>query len=365
MALTRPTLLQVPAFTASEPYTFQFVVQGTGSQVVANKLTIRDQETNDIVYIEKQETFAYQHIVNANELTNGKYYNATLSVFDSADNESPQSIPIQFYCYTTPIVSFTNLPVNNIITNSSFDFQFTYTQIENEPLNSFIVNLYDDAGIIIATSDIQYVQNGTPPYNGNYQFDGLVNATEYGIEVKCFTINQTEISTGILKISVTYAKPDIISAIQLTNNCEEGYIYIKSNIVSIEGESNPDPPIYIDDKEVDLTNPDHWVEWNKGYNITGDFLARIWFRKPNPYSQILEFSNISGQTIKINYMLGYENVNSENLQSYVECYVNFVEDNPYYIYSNFIDTLEDTEYYCLWITRINNVYQLQLAQANV
>lgn len=362
MGLTRPTLLQVPAFDAKKPYIFQFVVQGAGSQVVANKLTIREQDTNRIVYIEKQETYAYQHIVNANELINGKYYNATLSVFDNQNNESPQSIPIQFYCYTTPVVSFTNLPFNNIITNSSFNFQFTYTQLENEPLNSFIVNLYNDAGIIVASSETQYVENGIPPYNGNYEFEGFANATQYGIEIKCLTINQTEISTGVFKINVNYAKPDIISAIQLTNNCEEGYIYIKSNIIFIEGNSNPVPPIYIDNKEVDLTNPDHWVEWNKGYNISGDFLARIWFRKPNPYSQILEFSNISGQTIKINYMLGYENEQSETMKSYVECYVNYLENASYYIYSNFINTLPDNEYYCMWLKRENNIYKLELGQ---
>ena len=143
------------------------------------------------------------------------------------------------------------------------------------------------------------------------------------------------------------------------NNCEEGYITLKSNIILIDGESNPSPPTYIDDKEVDLTGDGTWVEWNDGYSISGDFLARLWFRKPNPYAQIMQFSNTDGQTITLRYMQGYENVNAPDIQSYVELYVQSVNGYDYYIYSNYIDTLPDTSYYNVWLTRVNDIYQLQ------
>lgn len=117
MSLTRPTLLSQVAFDATQQQNFTFTVSGTSAQIVANQLTIRNQETNDIVYQEKQETFNFVHTVNAGELTNGTYYNATVSVFDAQDNQSPESIPIQFWCYSTPSVIFTNIPVDNIITN--------------------------------------------------------------------------------------------------------------------------------------------------------------------------------------------------------------------------------------------------------
>ena len=96
MALTRPTLLPVPAFDATQQFTFTFTAQSGTSQIVANKLVIRNQDTNDIVYEEKQETYRYEHTLNAGELTNGVYYNATLTVFDANDNESTASIPILF-----------------------------------------------------------------------------------------------------------------------------------------------------------------------------------------------------------------------------------------------------------------------------
>lgn len=361
MALTRPTLITVPSFDATQPYTFTFVVQSGSAQIVANQLTIRRQSDNQIVYNEKQETFKYEHVVNADELVNGTYYNAVVSVFDADDNQSPTSIPIQFWCYSTPSITFTNIPANNIITNASFNFTFSYAQNEGEALNSYVVNLYNAFQTQIATSGVVYAQNGTPPYNGNYLFAGFEDNTVYYIEIVGTTVNGAIVSTGQIQFTVKYLRPDLFTLIELTNNCEEGYITLKSNIILIDGESNPSPPTYIDDKEVDLTEDGTWVEWNDGYSISGDFLARLWFRKPNPYAQIMQFSNMDGQIITLRYMQGYENVNAPDIQSYVELYVQSVNGYDYYIYSNYIDTLPDTSYYNVWLTRVNDIYQLQFA----
>lgn len=360
MALTRPTLLNQVAFDATQSQTFVFTVTGTSSQVVANQLTIRNQETNDIVYQEKQETFKYEHIVNANELTNGVYYNATLTVFDAEGNESPASIPIQFWCYSTPVLTFTNLPNNNIINNTSFNFQFSYTQAENEALNSYVVNLFNASQVQISTSGILYADNGTPPYTGNYTFTGFENNSTYYIQVNGLTVEGTSISTVLQQFSVQYTRPDIFTLMQLNNNCDEGYITITSNIVSIEGESNPSPPTYIDDKEVDLTEEGSWVQWNDGFSITGNMLTRLWFRKPNNYSTIMQMSNTDGQIITLNFMLGYENNSTQDMGAYVEAYIQSVQGLEYYIFSNFVTPLSDTQYYTLFLTRNNSVYQLQL-----
>lgn len=361
MSLTRPTLITVPSFDATKSYTFSFTVQAGSSQIVANQLTIRRQSDNEIVYDEKQETFKYEHVVNADELVNGTYYNAVISVFDVNGNQSTISVPIQFWCYSTPTISLTNIPAGNIITNSSFNFAFTYTQNEGELINSYIVNLYNTFQTQIATSNVIYVQNGASPYNGNYLFAGFEDNTAYYIEVIGTTINGAVVSTGQIAFTVKYSRPDLFTLVELQNNCDEGYITLRSNIVIIEGESNPSPPDYIDNKEVDLTDNSSWVEWNDGYSISGDFLARLWFRKPNPYTQIMQFSNTDGQTITLNYMQGYEDINAPDIQSYVELYVQSVNGYNYYIYSNYIDTLPDTNYYNVWLTRVNNIYQLQIA----
>lgn len=365
MALVRPTLLSVAAFDATQVQEFAFTIQGVSDQIVANQLTIYNQETNDIVYQEKQETFNYVHTVNAGELTNGTYYNATLSVFDANDNQSPESIPIQFWCYTTPTLNFTNLPTSNIVTNAAYTFEFTYDQNEGEPLNTYVVNLYNSSQVLLSSSGTLYATDGTPPYNGSYTFTGFDNNTVYYVQVTGATIEGTVVSSTLQQFNVEYLKPDVFTLLQLVNNCDEGYITITSNIVIIDGTSNPDPPTYIDNQEVDLTEDGSWVEWNDGYSITGDMLTRIWFRNPNPYSQILQYSNTAGQIIKLNYMLGYEDVDSTDLEAYMELYVTsaFSGDGTpmdYYIYSNFVTPLAATDAYTVYLNRIGNVYSLQL-----
>ena len=361
MSLTRPTLIAVPSFDATQSFTFTFTVQSGSSQIVANQLTIRRQSDNQIVYQEKQETFKYEHIVGANELTNGVYYNADVVVFDAEDNQSPTSIPIQFWCYTTPTIEFTNVPLNNIIENASFNFDFTYNQIEGELINSYVINLYNAFQTQIATSGVVYVQNGSPPYEGNYLFAGFEDNTTYFIQITGTTINNAVVSSDKVQFNVNYSRPDLFTLVELTNNCDEGYITLKSNIVLIEGNSNPTPPVYIDNDSVDLTQNNSWVEWNDGYSISGDFLTRLWFRNPNPYSQILQFTNAQGQMIVINYMQGYENVNSSEPQAYIEVYVQSIDGMEYYIYSNYIDILSSDNWYNVWLTRVNGIYQLQLS----
>lgn len=360
MALTRPTLLPVPAFDATQEYTFTFSVQGSTSQIVANRLTIRDQDTNVIVYDEKQETFRYEHTVNAGELTNNTYYNATILVFDAQDNESTDSIPIQFWCYTTPTIEFTNIPASGIVDNASFEFEFEYNQSENEPLNSYIVRLYNSSQVEISSSGLLYATNGTPPFIGTYTFTGFDNNAVYYVQVTGTTVENTVVSTELNQFTVQYTRPDIFTLIQLTNNCEEGYITVRSNIIIIEGVSNPDPPIFIDNKEVDLTDPDSWVEFNEGFSISDNMLARAWFRSPNEYSTLLRFSNISGQTITVNFMLGYEDIEHTDLLAYLEVHVESLNGMSYYIYSNFVTPLLDTQYYVAYLKRLNNIYQVQL-----
>lgn len=360
--LTRPTLLNVAAFDAHNEQIFTFAIAGTTAQIIANKLVIRTQTDNQIVYEEKQESFKYEHIVNADELTNNTYYTATITVFDAEGNESPASIPIQFWCYTTPVITFTNLPANNIIQNTVYNFEFSYTQTEGEKINSYIVNLYNNSDVLLSTSGLQYVLDGTPPFTGSYLVSGFENATSYKIEIIGTTINNTVITTGLINLTTQYIRPDLFTLVELTNNCDEGYISVRSNIILIEGTSNPDPPTYIDDKEVDLTDPDSWVKWDNGYNISGNMTTRIWFRKPTPYAKLLEFINTAGQKISLYYMQGYETVESSDLQSYIEIYVESIQNTSYYIFSNYIDILPDTEYYNVWMTRINNIYQLQLAK---
>lgn len=360
MALTRPVLLSMVAFDATSSATFTFTATGSSSQITANRLIIRNNTSNVIVYNEQQESFRYEHTVPAGTLTNGTYYNATITTYDANGDSSTESIAIQFWCYSNPIISINNIPSTGLIENSNFEFNFTYTQSEGEPLDSYRFNLYNSAQSQISTSGLIYVNNGTPPYDGSYTFGGFENNVSYYIELVIYTIYGTEIKTPQTQFTVRYGLPDLFTVVELFNNCEEGYITVTSNMSIIEGDSYPYPPNFIDNKELNLTNPTWWAQWNIGYEISGDFLLRAWFRNPNPNSTIIRLSNSEIGSITFQYIQGYPNVEAENPQAYIVVTVTSLSGQSYTVLSNFIDVIPVTEQYCMWFTRINGLYNVQL-----
>lgn len=360
MSLNRPILLTTPSFDATKQKIFLFNVESGGAQIVANQLTIKNQNGNTIVYQEKQQSFRFEHVLPANTLKNGEYYSATVAVYDSLGNESPASLYIQFRCYTSPSIEFVNLPSNNIINNNTYEFQFIYNQEQGERLDNYVMNLYNSSQVLVSTSSVVYVGNGSPPYTGSYLFAGFEDNTVYYLEIIGATINGAVVETGKIQIDISYVKPDLFTLLSLKNNCDEGYISVASNIVLIGSETNPAPPIFIDGKEVDLSGEGNYVDWNSGYSVNGNFLARAWFRNPNVNSQIIQFSNVMGQTIKVTYRNGYENVEASNLQSYVEVYVKSIDGLEYYIYSNYTNILSQLEYYMVYLRRIDNIYEIKL-----
>ena len=59
-------------------------------------------------------------------------------------------------------------------------------------------------------------------------------------------------------------------------------------------------------------------------------------------------------------MLGYENIAAETMGAYMELYVQSLTGLEYYVFSNYIEPLEDTEQYVIYLKRENNIYSLQL-----
>lgn len=59
-------------------------------------------------------------------------------------------------------------------------------------------------------------------------------------------------------------------------------------------------------------------------------------------------------------MKGYEYTTDETMKAYVEAIVTSLSGRSYYIYSNYVPILADDKYYTIWLTRVNNIYQIQL-----
>lgn len=361
MALTRPVLYNIPAFDATAQYIVQFNSIG-GSQVTGNRLVIATNSDNQTVYDEQQTTFKFEHTLPANTLTNGTYYNATLYTIDADGNQSIASNIIQFYCYTTPTLTFTNLIPNGTVTNSTFAFNFTYAQEQNEPLNYYVVNLYDAQGLIVATSGEQYAASIDVPLALSYTINGFADSTNYTIEVNGTTINNTVITTGQINFSVKYTRPNVYSLLELQNNCSGGYINLKSNVAIIDGEVVPPPPIYIDDKELNLTQEGSYVVWDEGYQVNGNFTGIIVGRSFTPFSTILTFTNVQdGSTVSINWLEGYENGdNTQPLMAYAQLVANQGGTVVYNIKTAMIDIPSATDVVTIWFRRVNNIYELYL-----
>lgn len=357
MSLTKPILLSVPAFDVANGYTFTFNVVG-GNQVVGNTITITNNATGTQVYTHTQTSYKFENIVppNALGLTNGSYYSATITTTDADGNTSPTSNSIQFYCYTEPTLQFANLPTANIINNSSYTFELTYSQNENELLNIYRYNLYDVYNNIIATSGDLYVgSSDNPPTNISYTFNGFNNDESYKVQVVGSTINGTDISSELYSFTSIYTAPNVYSQLVLDNNCEKGFINITSYLSSIEGTSIPDPPIYINNGEIDLSNIGDYLLWDEGYSINGNFTLRLWGKnlKINDTICLLYKTDNNNNRIIINYR-------QDDGGTFIEmcCYDN--DSIPQYNYSNYIENPSTSDVVSIWIRRISNIYEVKI-----
>lgn len=303
--LTQPIINPISAFDSTRVHTISFVVIG-GAQVIGNRLVISDNETGEEIYNKIQSTMKLEHVIPANTLTNGGYYNAVVYTIDSANNESVASTPVPFYCYSQPSLTIDNIPATETIENGTYKFVGSYLQQENELLNSYQYTLYNSNKNILSQSALIYYDTDS---SLSYTFVGMSNDTAYYVELSGETINGTKITSGLKYFTVRYIQPASFAICDLVNNCEDGYIQISSNIVAIDGKSNPDPPIYIDDKEVDLRDPNSWVEWNSGFRIQDDFTMRVWGRDFNDYQNIITLTNDINTTstpnrIELKWMIG-------------------------------------------------------------
>lgn len=352
MALIRPILYSISAFDATNSQIFTFNVSG-GDQVVKNRLVISKQSDNTIVYDNIQTTFAFRHVVPENTLTNGEYYSAYIITYNSANEQSVPSLGIQFYCFSSPSFEFSNIPINRVINNASYNFVVTYNQDESEYLRSYTFNLYNSERVLLTTSGMQYISTTpTLPLNINYTFNGLNDRETYYIEANGQTMHGMIVDTGLILFSVQYAIPNVFSIVGLDNNCEGGYITIQSNLIGINGESNPSPPIYVDDNTaIDLTGEESYVLWNSGYEINGDFTASLWGKNFNENSKIIEMSD-GFQTLTVNYR------KDENGYFYAEL---IVKEGfyTYYLYTDSIYVYPDDKLQ-VWFRRIGSLYEIGL-----
>ena len=357
MAMTKPIALSQNAFDSTSSATFKFTTSG-GNQVTKNKITIRLNSNNSVVYTNTLETFKFEQTVPANTLVNGNYYNVYFNTYDKNNNESANSNVISFYCYTRPTLTITNIPQNNIISSSSFNFEATYSQLEKELLYFYQFILYDSGGNVLSKSNELYNSN-TPPFNIEYNIGGFKDDKNYSIEAIAYTVNGTYVTSGKSNFSVNYFYPSVYSILDLSNVRLDGYTEITNNMILIDGKSNPDPITYVDNSKVDLTTNGYYVKWNKGYVLKEDFVIQSFIHNPNVGEniKILTMKNLSIEN-EITLHLKQETYGANKNKYFLEL-KSFIGNIEYYTTSEYVDSIAHLTF---WIKRIGNIYEVRLGE---
>ena len=319
-------------------------------------MRIYNNKTLAKVYDQTITTMQLVHTIPANTLENGNVYNAEIQTIDSNDKKSAFSSKIIFCCFAEPSWNFSNLTANQIIRNSSFSATVSYSQAQNEPLNSYQFVLYDGLSKEIFRSAKRYDTT-----NLSYSISGLDDSKAYFLQATGETLNGMLVDTGLVPFTVSYTQPSVFALVHLENVFNEGYIKITSNIITIEGESSPSPPTYIDNKKIDLTADGSCARFSEGFSIADDFTLQCYFEKPTQNTTLIEMEN-SFNKILVQYRYG--SFDGDSQKAYVELRA-YAGLECYYIMSNLINIPSTTDRIHLWIRRIDNVYEIKCENMGV
>lgn len=342
-----PILTQFQAFDATNSIDLFFSFDG--NQVYGNQIQIYKNSDSSLIYDNSVTSFLLKHTVPANTLQNGVDYYIRLRVWDSTTTYSQYSSSLVFKCLLSPVVSL-NITSNQIIQNSYYDVIFSYTQAQNEVLNEFKLILYDIDGNQLLDSDYIYASKTM-----TYSLTGLLNSTKYQVEIQYVTVHQLTGSTGKVTFSVEYLQPSVYYTVGAENQCNTGLIRIYSNLISITGTSNPNPPTYINNEKVNLTENGSYVYFDKGFNISNNFSLQLLGSDFIVYDPICILSN-STNTITISYMkaifdnsIGYQGYFLLEVSNGITVYR--VATTPFTLLTS------GQECYVL-VQRINNLYDI-------
>lgn len=346
MIIIKATLYNINAFDSSNEAIFKFI--WNGNQSFSNILYIYENGTK-LIYSMPETTMQLKHTLPANTLSNGKTYTAKVCVIDIDGEESEISDPILFCCFTTPTFVFNNISENTIIKNASYEINMSYSQIENEPLQSWEISLYDMSQNKIQGSGIRYSNEI------KYTLTSLEDNQKYYIKATCMTLNGMEISTDFILFKVEYKRPSVYSLLTLENVSNSGYIKLQSNIRAVEAKSNKNIE-YVNNDYVNLKNNTVFID--KDFSLNDDFVINLLGYNLTPNTLIMQLSD-GNNTINLYLRKGIYETNNNIEKTFVE--LNIPVGSTYYVcYSNYIDNPLNTDKIDIWIKKKNGLYSVYI-----
>lgn len=337
----------IEPFDASKGTTISFT--WNGNQIRYVHCVIKENDSGKTIYDETVENMKQQFEIPGNStLLNGKYYVVYITVIDVDRIESEQqAIGTPFYCFSTPNFSL-SLQENAVVRASAYSVSVSYSQAEDEPLDSYRIILYNhskqtlqNSGLIYDTSSLQYIVSG------------LENAKQYYVRATGVTLHGMNIDTGFILFSVSYNQAQVFSPLESNNMSDIGAIEIKSNIISAEATSEK-PVDYLDGDRIDLR--DNSITYDIGFEVVGDHSSIYLFEKPNLNTSLIRFFGEQTEAAVI-YREGAFS-DSDGTKAYFELRVK-AGGRFYVLLSNYVDIPGDDQQFSLLVNREGNLYDIK------
>lgn len=386
MTLTRPFINNIPAFNADVGTSVVLNVLG-GDIITGFAFNILSNDgrnrviftsnvipvTNDIVSVDIR--YFTINLTTSMGLTNNNSYKIQAWTM-SGTEISPYSQDSIFYCYKQPTISmevgagssYVSLTNGSMFTTSNPNLRILFTNLDLDSIakpNIGVVNIYgvkDDntSHLIYSNDNIYNFSEGS--LSGSYYFDfqasglsrtvdangNLLPATDrkyksFSLEYSITTIEGMIVTNNIYNLSCYYAIINNPQYLTITNLCDKGMIEINCTLTDIDGTSNPSPPIYINNEEVDLTETGSWVKWQGVFYIQNLYTLRLWCRNINIGDMVRLTSTAYPDRIitlkynqEINEGVSYTFISLESVQGNVSGQP--TKMFPYYIESQRIQT---------------------------
>lgn len=278
--LPTPIMSLISTFDPKLPTSISFSY--TGNQIQKKRIVITN--TNSLIVLDNTQLgmkLAYE--LDANVLQPGQYI-AQIQVYDFDGNSSELSQPVLFYCYSAPILSFSDLKTK--ISSSLLTVNLSYSQAENDSLKEYIYYLYDAEKNPVEKSSVFYDLG-----NFTYTFHGLKNLSDYYVRCIGKSMHGMNCDTGYCKIAVEYIINPNNMIFELKNNSCEGYISINCNIVDIGYKIEGGDPAF-KDGQIDLDNKK--ITYYSGFDFSDDFSMFIKARKTSLNTPFFGFETSNG-----------------------------------------------------------------------
>lgn len=373
MRVAQPVLYMIPSFDAAVGANINFNYEG--EQVFANELTIYDNETGSQVYSQKTEWMRTYHVINGGILQNGKYYYCKIRVFNKEGTASDWSSQKSFRCFTTPQFGLSNMLTDQIVQNSEIIVKLSYSQAENEPLNTYTVGLYNANRVLITKSETLYGVDIL-----EYTVKNLEDGTKYYLRATGETLNGMAADTGYVPFSVKFITPTYWTYVDLSDN-NDGTVRISCNIRTVTGRyEGGDEPTYIHDRHmIDLRSPGQRVIFDDGFTVQGDFTIKLLGYGFTDNERIMELFDKSGNVLALIYregwfmkgsvMAGDAEADDDMLGvkvRYLEVQCTSASGSlTYSIHSGAMPALGDGEEYLIQLRRVGEVCEVRAATRNI